>query len=365
MKQKLPYKTIKQKIIFITGTMSSGGAERVISVLANEFVNEYDIEIICIKSTEIFYSLNANITVTILPNNVKRNNYLLKSLWFRKHIRKQERTIIISFMAQIYFFTKISLLGLNIPIIASERIDPRGSKFIFKILRKILYPFADSIVVQTKDIKNYFSPKIQRKISIIYNPISSNFINGSAINSKTKNQIITVGRLTDQKNHLLLIKAFESIRKEIPDFKLKIYGIGPLKNSLDFYIAEKGLKGSIELLGATNNIVEVMNESKLFILSSNFEGMSNALIEAMYVGLPVISTRISGSSDLINDGVNGLLIDINNQNQLEEAIKKIILNEGFAKYLGKNASSIKEVVDKNNVISQWKETIKKVDSLFK
>lgn len=348
---------MKHKLVFITGTMSSGGAERVISVLANELVKHYEVEIICIKSTEIFYSLDSSINVTILPKKVIKNSYFFKSLWFRKYIKGMNKPIVISFMAQIYFFTQISLLGLNIPIIASERIDPRGSKFIFRILRKLLYPFADSIVVQTKDIKNYFSSRIQKKISIIYNPISSNFINGSAINVKGNNQIVTVGRLTNQKNHLLLIKAFQAIRKDIPGFKLKIYGKGPLKDSLAFYIKEKKLQDCVKLLGATDNIIEVLNESKLFVLSSNFEGMSNALIEAMFVGLPVISTRISGSSDLINDGVNGLLIDINNQKQLEEAIKKIILNESVANYLGKNASFVKEVVDKDIVINQWKDII--------
>jgi glycosyltransferase involved in cell wall biosynthesis len=351
---------MKQKLVFITGTMSSGGAERVISVLANELVKQYDVEIICVKSTEIFYSLDSSIHITILPENVKKNNYFLKSLWFRKYVKGMNKPILISFMAQIYFFTKISLFGLKRPIIASERIDPKGSKLIFQILRKCLYPFANLIVVQTNDIKKYFSRKLQKNISIILNPISSKFINGSAITTKAENLIVTVGRLTSQKNHILLIKAFESIRKEIPGFKLKIYGVGPLQEFLESYIKENNLQNDIELPGATDNIVGIFNEAKLFILSSNFEGMSNALIEAMYVGLPVISTRISGSTDLIDNGKNGILVDVNNQLQLEKAMKEILLDVNLAQELGRNASSINKLVNKEVVLNHWKVAIKSV-----
>lgn len=348
-----------KKIVFITGTLSSGGAERVISVLANNLTQSYSVEIVCVKKTEIFYSLNPQIIVSILPSAAKSDSILRKALWFRRYIKSFDQPLIISFMAQIYFFTKLSLLGYKTKIITSERIDPRSSKKVFKFLRKILYPFADALIVQTKNIYEYFPTYIQKKTTIIENPISPKFSNGSALNHPKKKQIISIGRLTIQKNHLLLIRAFKNVLPKYPNYKLKIFGHGPLKTEIESYIAKNSLQETIELAGVSNSLEKELNESEVFVLSSNFEGMSNALIEAMYIGLPVISTKTSGSTDLIESNRNGILIDLNDQKQLEMSLIKLLSNKEFALSLARNATLIKDKVDEEIVIERWEKIITK------
>ena len=280
------------KILFYINAIHHGGAERVMVNLANYFSMSDNCVLVTSFKDEWEYSVSERVKRVVLSNNIpesffKRNILLVKKL--RSTIIIEKPDVIISFMAEPNFRSIISSFGQKIPTIISIRNDPRQEypNMIFKLVAKILYPFASGIVFQTIDAKKSFSKLIQRKSAIIYNPVDEEFYNQNYRGER--NNIVTTGRLTGQKNHKLLIKAFAKISSNISD-NLYIYGDGELKDELQLLINKLDLQGRAFLMGAIQNVPDTIKNAKLFVLSSDYEGMPNSLMEAMALGVPCIST---------------------------------------------------------------------------
>ena len=163
-----------------------------------------------------------------------------------------------------------------------------------------------------------------------------------------------------QKNQKLLINAFSELAKKIPDYTLVIYGEGSLRKELEKFIESKGLKDRIFLPGAKNNIQEYIKDASLFVLSSDYEGIPNALIEAMAIGLPCVSTDCSpgGARELITNGENGVIVECRNSNELATAMARLLTDRESAKKMGTNAKKIYTRVDKNLVCNRWLDLIR-------
>ena len=219
---------------------------------------------------------------------------------------------------------------------------------------KKLYPLADGIVFQTPDAKKYFDGIVNSNYEIIPNPVNDLFIK-NPYSEERKKVIVNVGRIEGQKNQLLLIKSFEKIMDKFPDYKLIIYGEGSKKEELIKYINERKLNNRVVLAGQVDNIYDKIYDASLFVLSSDYEGMPNALIEAMCLGLPVISTDCpcGGPKMLIKDGVNGFLVPVNDENIMSETISRILADDKLRKELSINASKLKEMVSSNVVNQKW------------
>ena len=175
-----------------------------------------------------------------------------------------------------------------------------------------------------------------------------------------RKEIVTVGRLEPQKNQKLLINAFSELAKKFPDYTLVIYGEGSLRKKLEKYIESKGLKDRVFLPGAKNNIQEYIKDASLFVLSSDYEGIPNALIEAMAIGLPCVSTDCSpgGARELITNGENGVIVECRNSNELATAMARLLTDRESAKRMGTNAKKIYTRVDKNLVCNRWLDLIR-------
>ena len=226
---------------------------------------------------------------------------------------------------------------------------------------KRLYKRADGFVFQTEEQRRYFSKDIQNKSVVIYNPIKDEFLNTNKTIQK-ENTIISVGRLVEQKNQKMLIEAFAKIAKEYPNYKLKIFGTGPLELKLKKQIEELNLADKIILCGVCDDIKNELEKSKIFVLSSDYEGMPNALIEAMAVGLPVISTNCpcGGPKELIENEKNGLLIEVGSIEELTKKMKYLIENQKKAEEMGENAEKIKYKLNSRNILKQWKTYIEEM-----
>ena len=157
----------------------------------------------------------------------------------------------------------------------------------------------------------------------------------------------------------MLIDAFGRIKKEFPDYTLTIYGEGPFRTELEKRIRELGLEDSVSLPGKVQNVFECIADAELFVLSSNFEGMPNALIEAMCLGLPVISTEVSGATDLIEHGKNGMLVDVANTEELTDAMRQMLGDDQMRQSCSQNALEINERLQLDGIISQWQECFQK------
>ena len=354
--------------MFNTSSMGKGGAERVISVLANELINENEVSILLNTTKDKAYELDERIKLLEtdkkeIPIALIRN---LRRLYVsEKLIKKEDPDIIISFLPMPSYRVLLLRKYIKKPIIICDRNDPKREykSFINKFLMKKLYKKADGFVFQTKEQKEFFDEEIQSKSVIIYNPIKTEFLNKneSALKEDT---IINVGRLVEQKNQKMLINAFLKISNKYKNYKLKIFGTGPLEKQLTEQIQELNLQGKVQLCGVSDDIKKELEKAKIFVLSSDYEGMPNALIEAMAVGLPVISTDCpcGGPRELINNEENGLLIEANNTEELVEKLEYLIENKEKAISIGKKAEVIKEKLNLTNIVKQWQSYIMEVNN---
>lgn len=356
------------RILFCTSSMGKGGAERVISILSNSFVKENDVHILINTKKNIEYELNKKINVVEIDkktykNNVIRNIYRI--IQTKKELKNIKPDIIVSFLPMPSFRVMIANRKLKIPIIISDRNNPKEeykSKVCNKLM-KWLYPKANGFVFQTEQQKEYFCEEIQNKSTIIFNPIKNEFVNVENKNiEKLENTIITVGRLVEQKNQKMLIDAFSKVVSKHEGYILKIFGDGPLKEILEKQIEELNLKEKVILCGVTDDIKTELSKSKIFVLSSNYEGMPNALIEAMAMGCAVISTDCpcGGPRELIKSEKNGILIPIKNEKKLEKSINSLIESEEKIIEFGKKAKNIVGILKEENIIKKWDEYIKKI-----
>lgn len=346
-------------IFFVLASLGSGGAERVVSLLANKMVAEgHQVEIICLKFNDVYYQTDSRVKVTLAMQQTKSR--LTEFFWLRNYIKKQNPDVVIPFTEGVYCFTILSLLGTHIPIIASERLDPAAMSPTRKLLKRLLLPYADWLVVQTQNIKEYFPQSIQKKTSIIYNPVNDSVFNLPPLQERVGerlNRIISVGRLYPQKNQKMMIRAFAKIADDFPDWQLVIYGEGPLRAELESLVSSFKLQERVLLPGRTENVIEELRKSKIFCLSSDYEGMSNAMIEAICVGLPVISTKVSGTNELIKDKETGCLVDLDNEMMLSSAMSFLMGNETVRKEMSHRIIIKSNKFNQVSIVNEWIELI--------
>ena len=354
-----------KKIIICCGNLKAGGAERVISILANKLTQyKIQVQIYTWYKTDIFYNIDKSINIIQIPIESGSSILHKQMLWFRHRIKNEMPDIVLSFLAPFNILTIFSLLGNSIPVIVAERNDPNyvspSNNWFWKIIRNIAYKMADGILVQTEVNKSHFPRYLQRKSTVIFNPVTftEEYI-GLAQNQEKRKEIVSVTRLEKQKNIEMLIRAFAQFKKSHNDYILIIYGEGRERNNLNSLIEQLELTDSIYLPGRKKDIHERIIGASIFAMSSNYEGMSNSLIEAMCLGLPCISTRVSGATDLISDKKNGLLVDINNQDGMYKSLCCLADNPKFAQTLGKEASKIYELLNVDIVVDQWVEYMMK------
>ena len=199
----------------------------------------------------------------------------------------------------------------------------------------------------------YFSNKIQKKSCIIENPLSE----GLPIpwTGKRKKNIVMVNRIDSQKNIYLAIEAFSKVLEKHPDYSLEIYGKGPLQKNIENYISSKNLSNYVFLRGFCSNVHEKIVDAGIYLLTSNFEGMSNSLMEALAIGLPCISTNhpTGGAEALIKNYENGILIPVGNVDACATAILKLIENVELAEKLSKNSTKIRDELTVCKIADKW------------
>lgn len=349
-------KTIQRITFLINRLSASGGAERVMTVLANQFVMRgIDITIITRQETDCVYPLDSR--VKVLSTAVSCSNKLVRNakrnILLRKLIVESNPDVVISFMTPMNIQAAIVMLGLKYPLIVSERNNPetdisKRDKFFLKLM----YPRCDGFVFQTEDAKLWFSRKIQNKSVIICNPISDNLPNRKPVK---KGKIVNVGRLTEQKNQHMLIDAFKIYHAKNEISTLTIYGIGKDEDVLRRYIAECGLSECVTLAGFSKNVMEEIADAELFVLSSNYEGMPNALMEAMGIGIACISTDCpcGGPRCLIENGKNGVLVEVDNINRMTEAIESVLSDDSWRIDMERESKKLRERLSASSIAEQW------------
>lgn len=354
------------KILFAVSKLKNGGAERVVAILANKLVESgYEVGIVTLEGDEVAYSIDQNIKYMPIAIGGNRYTRRLKRIFrARKVIKEFHPDLIFSFLDRISFSIIPANIGINNKLVLVIRNDPRNndmSKGIKKNIRDFLFPKADYFVFQTVDERDYFAPTIRERSTVIKNPISESM--PEPWQGEHKKEIIGVGRLEPQKNWPMLLTAFEKFAEKHPEYTLAIYGEGPLREKLQAQIDNSAiLNNRASLPGFVYNIYDVMNKSGIFVLPSNFEGLSNAMLEAMALGIPTICTDCPayGAREVIKDGENGILIATGDVTGLTEKLIEIADNKDLANKLSQNSIKIRQELSLNVIIEQWKNVIESV-----
>jgi len=355
------------KLTIFIGDLSGGGAERVVCNLSNFLVSKrHQVEIVTMVNNASSYQLSPKVKRVPLLKGNESNNFVIKNLIrivrLRRYIKKSDTDIYLSMLPWTINLILSQRKLIKAPIVISERGDPNiryNNSKLQKWLMKKLYPLADGFVFQTTDAREYYENIVNNNATIIPNAINEDFV-GKPYTIHRKKTIVSVGRFTEQKNFSLLIKAFSNIASKYPEYNLIIYGEGPQREKLQNLVTELNISNRVQLPGYVKNIGEHIIDSSLFVLSSNYEGMPNALMEAMALGLPCISTDcpVGGPKFLIEHGVNGILVPVNNVEEMSAQLNNLLSNFNFRKKLGINAKKITNTLSYNNVYEKWEKFLK-------
>lgn len=363
---------IKDTLAFILPGLGSGGAERVVTILANRFSENFRVVIITLYKTDPFYPLNPEIEILHCfenaPNSknvveaIASNYRLLKSI--AVSLKKEKVKVVIGFLTSANVLAVLAAKLVKIPVLISERNNPYRSNTpqFWRLLRRFTYPLADFLIVQTNEIKKFYVGQIKSdKLVLIPNPISPELTSAKIRTEAREKIILNVGRFADQKAQHVLIKAFAKINND--GWRLHIVGKGKREREYQHLISSLNLEGKVVLIAPTTDIEAHYRTASIFAFVSIFEGFPNALIEAMHFSLPCISTDCpTGPAELIVNNKNGFLIPINDQNSLEHYLLMLMENEDLRKCLGEQAQISVKRFEMVEIAKKWENLISQVVS---
>lgn len=331
------------RILFTIRSLTGGGAERVVSVLSGLLADSgEDVHIITYKKTERDYKISENVKIHEMPQ--RQDSPVTKGLRIfdmRKIIKEIQPDVIIPFVGTVLYVSWFATLGMNIPFVLTIRNNPwtMPEKKTSRKFRDYLAGKSCAIMVQNEEQSEYFSEKLRKKCWVVPNPISKKFVdNYKEIYNDKITKMIAVGRLHEQKNYPVLLKALADIIPDRPEITLDIFGEGHQENALKELIANLGLEKNVFLRGRSQKIEEQLKTADLFLMTSDYEGMPNALMEAMAFGVPCISSDCkTGPKSLISSHENGLLFQTGNCADLKKKIEWAIANPNQMADYGKKA----------------------------
>jgi len=366
------------KILFHLNCLEQGGAERVVSNLANAFVKD-DIDVVIATEwiAQNEFKIDERVKrVVVGPKPSDENKSRLVKAWLRvkylhDFVKKEKPDIIISFAYKANYRVLEACRFMKIPICVSVRTDPVGhyDSKLDKILIPLLYKRADGCVFQTKGQQEFFPEFLQKKSKIILNPLNNKYIGVKRSETPSKT-IVQHGRLVDFKNQPNLLHAFLKVHEKYPEYDLKIYGpdsFDGTKEILEDIIRKNEAENFIHLMGGSDNLEKEIPECEIYAFTSDWEGLPNALLEAMAMGMPIVATDCpcGGPRTVMTNEVDGLLIPIKNEKALTEAICRLIEDKSLANRLGTNASQIVETINSDAIVSEWKNYINQIISDYK
>lgn len=352
-----------KRIILFISSLQKGGSERVMVNLAEYFHEKrYDVILVTQYQRENEYKILPEIRhvysepeETMLTGGRIRNFCVryqtLRSIW-----KAYKPDVVLSFLGKNNLMAVAAAAFLPTKVAVSVRGEPtmEYEGRLMQLLARLVFRFADGVVLQTERARAFFPRAVRRKSAILPNPLNPQFI-GREPCADRENLIVAAGRLDENKNHAMLIHAFAKIADEYPLMRLVIYGEGALRAKLEALVAEKGLSDRIEMPGSVSDVADRICKARIFTLTSNTEGMPNSIMEAMALGIPVIATDCpcGGPAELIQDGENGLLVPVGDAFALADAFRRILQDAEFERKLGESAREIVERLAPDKVNKRW------------
>jgi glycosyltransferase involved in cell wall biosynthesis len=358
--------------IVITG-LAFGGAERVTSYLANHFV-EHDrkVHVISLTKGERAYPILPEIQITefdVSDMYSPGRRYLKLIKLIRMKIKEIKPSIVLGMMSYSGGLASIACLGLGIPFIISERNNPYTSYGFTnnekRVLRWVYRNLVTKAIFQSEAASSFYYKSIDPRGVVIPNPLFLNTMPNPRKRIESVSKFVSAGRLNEQKNHDLLIRAFSCVVEAHPFCQLTIYGEGEEREALEALVKELGLEDSVALPGIAEQIFPVLLEADVFVLSSDYEGMPNALIEAMAMGLACVTTDYSGGrGTVIKDGHTGLVVSAGDVDALAKAMMRLVEDISTTNSFAERAVTIRQSLDSEIVSQRWLEVITQTEKEY-
>lgn len=338
------------KISFLVVNLGCGGVERTVSYLSEYFAAQgEEVSIICI-SDEQFYDISPNVKLIKLniPSACIGKVDRLKKITLRyvkiiETLIQEKPDCLFCLDAEMIRYIYWQHRFGSFKLITSERNNPLMDDSKKKKRKYKSFRNSDGIVFQTERAKACFPKDIADKGTVIPNAVGNEYVFKVVPVSERRSVITAAGRLTEQKDYPTLLKSFSIFFKEHPDFKLEIFGNGELMDSLKSMAIKLGIGDAVEFKGSVKDAISPIASSSCFVMSSLYEGMPNALMEAMAVGVPCVSTDCPfGPRELIENEKEGLLVPVGDVEALAEAMNRMVEEKEFAEKCGKSARAIVE-----------------------
>jgi glycosyltransferase involved in cell wall biosynthesis len=349
--------------------MMPGGSEKVLSLLANEWAARGDRVTLLAMAEEhpSHFPLHPSVCYRCLGFAAGASTrpgrfatFVQRILSLRRSLRASKPDVIVAFTCRVDTLTILSSLGMRVPVIVSERVDPIAWRDIqpWQFMRTITLPLASAVVSQTQAVADHMRRLVGKRSVAIANPVPAVEPCQAA---RKGNRLVGCGRLTEAKRFDRLIEAFHLLHQRYPQWSLTIGGEGVSRPELEKLIAQRGLGGRVYLPGAYHDPRELLADADIFVLSSEYEGFPNALAEAMACGVPVVSFNCrSGPAEMIRDGVDGLLVPLGNVPALAGAMEKLMREQSLRLTMGKNATEVSSRFSLSLILSKWDRLFEKL-----
>lgn len=361
------------KIAFHLNCLEQGGAERVVSNLANQFAEDGDeVYILTEWKAENEFRISDKVKrvhVGLKPEDDKKGRitkFLLRIRYLHRFMKQEKPDVVASFAHRAIYRALTASIGTGVPVITAVRTDPTGhyDHWDDKIQIPLLFPRAAGCVFQTEGQRDFFPVYVRKKSTIILNPIHDKYLNVPEPSVRQK-EVVQSGRLVDFKNQPMLIEAFLEVHKKHPDYVLKIYGPDSkdgTKEILEHLIEQNKAQEYVMLMGGSDELEKQLPKASVYAFSSDWEGLPNALLEALALGLPVVATDCpcGGPRTVISSGENGILVPIKNKEAMTEAINLLIEDRELAERLGEKARELGSSITASSIAEQWRQYMKKI-----
>ncbi|MBE6635610.1 MAG: glycosyltransferase family 4 protein [Ruminococcaceae bacterium] len=350
------------KILFLVTHLLSGGAERTVSYLSSYMAKKgWDVTVLSITD-DIFYELGEGVKLVKLgiPSS-SRNiadralNVVRRYIYASKEVKKRSPDVVFCMLPDVAKYILGTCERNRIKLLTSERNNPQFVQSKNEINTKIkVFNQADGIVFQTERVTENFSEDIKRKGRVIHNAVGNEQVYTAVTPEIREKKFTAIGRLDQQKDYPTMFRAFAKVLEKHPEYSLEIFGGGSDLEKLTNMAKELGIADNVRFMGVSKNAITEAAKGSCFVMSSIFEGMPNALMEAMAVGLPCVSTDCPyGPAELIEDGVSGLLVPVGDSDALAEAMLKMIEDTAFAEECGRKAKAILDTHSIDAIAEQY------------
>lgn len=349
------------RIAIIAPGLSNGGGERVAATLSNLLAARgYEVLFIAAYSSVREYPLDRRIRFEAVQSERISGMFRLceRSLSILQMVRDFRAEVVLSLIT----FELVPLMFSGIPVIPSLRMDPGLSRVhkLRAMIQSFVFRRALAVVFMTEQARDYYRPAIRCKGVVIGNPLPPNLPDWDAANHRRV--IMTACRLVPLKNVPMQIDAFARFHQLHPDYTLEIYGKADSPAYLDELIRYRdscGLADSVAFMGHSTSIHEVMKSCAAFLMTSNYEGLSNAMLEAMAIGVPTISTDSppGGARAYIIDGVNGALVPVGDADALSRAMCRVAESPDLMRAWSLNARTVRGILGADAICDQWEALI--------